>query len=68
MSLVYRSTGDDAKWVYALDSDGGQTVETGGGDDRVFVGRLYETGAFPGLENWGPAPNEDEDRRFRGWQ
>ncbi|WP_271466428.1 putative Ig domain-containing protein [Paracidovorax valerianellae] len=65
-SLQYEGTDDVAKWVYANDSDGGQIVQTGAGNDRIFVGRVYESTVQPGAENWAPRPNEDEDHVFSG--
>ncbi|WP_245711350.1 putative Ig domain-containing protein [Paracidovorax valerianellae] len=65
-SLQYEGTDDAAKWVYANDSDGGQIVQTGAGDDRIFVGRVYESTVQPGAENWAPRPDEDEDHVVAG--
>ncbi|MDA8447842.1 putative Ig domain-containing protein, partial [Paracidovorax valerianellae] len=41
-------------------------VQTGAGDDRIFVGRVYESTVQPGAENWAPRPDEDEDHVVAG--
>ncbi|WP_269321412.1 putative Ig domain-containing protein [Paracidovorax avenae] len=64
-TLRYTGKDDAAKWVYAQ-SDGGQIIETGAGDDRIFVGRGYESLEFQGPENWGPKAGEDEDHVIAG--
>ncbi|WP_372166018.1 putative Ig domain-containing protein [Xanthomonas axonopodis] len=65
-SLRYEGTDDAAKWVFANDSDGGQIVKTGAGDDRIFVGRYYESVEYSGPENWAPRAGEDEDHVVAG--
>ncbi|GKT21586.1 putative Ig domain-containing protein [Acidovorax sp. SUPP3334] len=65
-TLEYSSTSGADQWVYADDSNGGQTVATGAGNDRIFVGRPYESLTVPGQQNWGPKAGEDEDHVFAG--
>ncbi|GKS84254.1 putative Ig domain-containing protein [Acidovorax sp. SUPP1855] len=65
-TLEYSTTSGADQWVYADDSNGGQTVATGAGNDRIFVGRPYESLTVPGLQNWGPKAGEDEDHVFAG--
>ncbi|ADX48579.1 Ig family protein [Paracidovorax avenae ATCC 19860] len=65
-SLRYTGKDDAAKWVFASESDGGQIIETGAGDDRIFLGRTYESPEYQGAENWGPKAGEDEDHVIAG--